>query len=141
MKPIDQRQFESLLEIQCTAMEICDVIGVSKQTLQKFCKKTYGKPFEEVAPVFRAKGKSNLRRMGLKLAETNPAVWIFMAKNYLGMADTVAPEPDNEAVSNLTTAFNKASKNLGNLAGLAQVPDAPAPAPTTAGEEGGSQDA
>lgn len=127
-KPIDQRQFESLLEIQCTAREICDVLGVSMNTLQKFCKKTYGKTFDAISPEFKSKGKASLRRQGLKLAESNPAVWIFLAKNYLGMADTVAPEPDNEAVDGLANAFKSASKSIGSLSGLAQVPDAPAPA-------------
>ena len=120
---ISQKTFEGLLSIQCTRDEICAVLGVTKNTLKAWVRDHYdGATFEEVSLRYRSVGKVSLRRSGLKLAEKNPAVWIFMAKNYLGMTDTVAPEPDTESVDALASAFKTASKSVGNLAGLAQVP-------------------
>lgn len=89
---IDQFHFESLCEIQCTKEEVCQFFHISDSTLERWCKRTYNKTFEAVFGEKRGNGLISLRRSGFRLAEKNAAVWIFMAKNYLGMKD----QPDLE---------------------------------------------
>ena len=86
-KQIDQEQFEKLCGIQCTEEEIAEWFDVSEDTIERWCKKTYGIKFAEVFSKKRGVGKISLRRAGWELAKKNAAVHIFYAKNYLGMTD------------------------------------------------------
>ena len=99
-KEIDKKTFESLCGIQCTMEEICDVFDVTDKTLTTWCKRTYGKSFSEVFAQKRNIGKISLRRSGFQMAQHNPSVHIFYAKNFLGMTDKV--EQINLDVEDLT---------------------------------------
>lgn len=84
---IDQKSFEELCKMQCTELEISGFFGCSDETLNKWCKKTYKKTFQECFEVFRQGGKASLRRTQWLMAEHNAAMAIFLGKNYLGQAD------------------------------------------------------
>lgn len=82
---------EKLCGIFCTQEEIANIFGVHIDTLNNQCKRLYGITFSEFSKEKSAMGKMSLRRTGFKMAEKNPAVWIFHAKNKLGMTDQPAP--------------------------------------------------
>ncbi len=85
---INQELFERLCGIQCTRDEICEFMQVSSDALDRWCKDTYeGKTFSEVFELKRVSGKLSLRRTLFQQAQTTPSVAIFLAKNWLGMAD------------------------------------------------------
>lgn len=84
---IDKVQFEKLCEMQCTELEICAWFRCSDETLNKWCKKTYKKTFQESFAMLRAGGKASLRRKQWNLADTNPSMAIFLGKNYLNQCD------------------------------------------------------
>lgn len=86
-KEIDVKTFESLCGIQCTEEEICQFFDVTDKTLNSWCRRTYGHNFSEVFAQKRGIGKISLRRAGFKMAQKNPTVHIFYAKNFLGMTD------------------------------------------------------
>ena len=86
---ISQNIFESLCSIQCTREEICAVLNVSKDTLLRWCKATYGTDFETIFEQKKMYGKMSLRRMQYKLAEKNPTMAIWLGKQYLGQKDTI----------------------------------------------------
>lgn len=89
-KEIDQRQFENMCIIQCTEEEICMVLGVSDETLNKWCKKTYGMTFLEVFRQKRSGGKASLRRKQWNLADKNPSMAIWLGKVYLDQREQVS---------------------------------------------------
>lgn len=89
---IDQKVFENLCAIQCSRDEVCDFFRITDKTLGVFCKETYGKTFSAVFAQKRTAGKISLRRNMFRLSETNAAVSIFMAKNWLGMRDVPIEE-------------------------------------------------
>lgn len=95
-KPIDWRQVEAMCQIQCTQAEICAIVGVSDETINARCKKDHGITFLEYFRQKREGGRASLRRTGWKLAQTTPSVWIFMAKNWLGMSDNPAQSDDDK---------------------------------------------
>lgn len=68
-------------------MEICEWFGIEDDTLEKLIKEKYKKGFSEVFQQKRSKGLISLRRRQFQLAETNPAMAIFLGKNYLGQSD------------------------------------------------------
>ena len=97
-KHIDQKQFENLCAIQCTLEEVCAWFDVCDDTLNSWCKDTYGTTFSEVFKEKRQIGKISLRRAGFQLAQKNPAVHIFYAKNHLGMTDKIETEFNPESL-------------------------------------------
>jgi len=94
-KEIDQKAFEGLCGIQCTRAEVCQFFSITDKTLDRWCKATYNMTFSAIFKVKRGTGVISLRRTGFKLAETNGSVYIFLAKNYLGLKEK--PEGDEIA--------------------------------------------
>lgn len=99
-KEIDKKLFENLCAIQCTISEMCAAFDVTEATLERWCKETYGEgmTFSKVFAQKREFGKISLRRSGFQLAQKNPAVHIFYAKNHLGMTDKVETEFNPESL-------------------------------------------
>ena len=113
---IDKKQFENLCGLQCTLLEICDFFNVEDDTLNSWCKKTYGTTFSEVFKQKRGKGQISLRRMQWKLAEKNPTMAIFLGKQYLGQKDKIEYTDDgmksiNENINNIANLLNNPKPN------------------------------
>lgn len=113
---IDKKQFENLCGLQCTLLEICDFFDVEDDTLNSWCKKTYGTTFSEVFKRKRGKGQISLRRMQWKLAEKNTAMAIFLGKQYLGQKDKIEYTDDgmksiNENINNIANLLNNPKPN------------------------------
>lgn len=113
---IDKKQFENLCGLQCTLLEICDFFDVEDDTLNNWCKKTYGTTFSEVFKIKRGKGQISLRRMQWKLAEKNAAMAIFLGKQYLGQKDKIEYSDDgmksiNENINNIANLLNNPKPN------------------------------
>lgn len=103
---IDQKEFESLLSIQCTLEEVAAFFEhklgkCSEDTIERWCKRTYKESFAEVSRKKRSAGKISLRRAGWQLAMRNPSVHIFYCKNYLGMTDKIENENNEEILKKL----------------------------------------
>lgn len=97
-KQIDQKQFENLCTLQCTLEEICGWFEISADTLEKWCKKTYGHDmtFSKVFAIKRAGGRISLRRAQFRQAEKNAAMAIWLGKQYLGQTDKPDENIDTE---------------------------------------------
>lgn len=97
-KEIDQKEFEKLCALQCTHDEICGWFDVCPDTLESWCKRTYGKDmsFSKVFAQKRSKGKISLRRSQFQLAEKSAAMAIWLGKQYLGQRDIPEDTIDTE---------------------------------------------
>lgn len=84
---IDETMFKRLCKLFCTKEEIAGVFDCSEDTIERWCKRTYGLNFAEVYKKESAAGKISLRRAQFKLAEKNASMAIFLGKNYLGQTD------------------------------------------------------
>jgi len=91
---IDKKMFETLCGLQCTLNEFCFSFNRSEDTIERWCKKTYGNNFAEVFAQKRGAGQIALRRNQFRLAEKNAAMAIFLGKNYLGQTDVTKEELD-----------------------------------------------
>ena len=105
-KEIDWEEFEKLCYFQCSLAEICEWLHVSDKTLERRCKEHYGETFSAVFEKKRAGGLISLRRNMFHMAEKNPAVAIFLAKNLLGMSDRV-DQNLNVSEIKLTVVYDK----------------------------------
>ena len=108
---INKEQFESLCKIHCTHDEICAVLGITDVTLYAWLKQQYGEDvsLKEIMSYYAAGGKASLRRIQWKQAETNPAMAMFLGKNYLGQSDRPAEsEQELENATNILKSIKKA---------------------------------
>ena len=99
------KEFESLCALQCTKIEITEWFNVDDKTLENLLKKRYKRGFSEVFAQKRTKGLVSLRRRQFQLAETNPALAIFLGKNYLSQRDKTEIEHSGsleERIRNMT---------------------------------------
>ena len=95
-KVLDQEAFEGLCEIQCTVAEISHVLKTPFDTIDGWCKRTYGEGFGEVRERLRSGGKASLRRIQFRLAENNASMAIFLGKNILDQTDQVVQKVETK---------------------------------------------
>ena len=89
------------------------------KTLQKNLKALYGKDPKVKKPIsyttvfeaYRQKGLTHLRQSMYDSAmKGNTTMLIFLAKNWLGMADNPVPAPDNSEAEAFASAMNASVK-------------------------------
>ena len=106
-KEIDKNTFEKLCALFCTEEDIADFFECSVDTVNRWCKSTYGMTFADIYPKKRSKGKISLRRMQFDIAKKgNATMAIFLGKNYLGQSDKQEYEEvgEREITINVTAA-------------------------------------
>ena len=131
-KEIAKLEFEGLCKLQCTEVEMCGFFGVSEDTLNRWCKRTYGRTFAETYKVYSQDGKISLRRMQWNLAKKSPAMAIFLGKNMLGQTDDPNPMDSEEA----TRTANEQTLAIAALINNPQPDRTPADMEEDASEEG-----
>ena len=95
-KEFDQKNFESLCQIQCTEEEICQFFSCSEKTLNKWCREKYGANFSQVFREKRGVGKISLRRAQYQAAlNGNASLLIWLGKQYLGQTENPAALQDD----------------------------------------------
>ncbi len=112
-KQIDQITFENLCKIQCTEQEIAAIFECHIDTVDAWCKRTYGTGFSDTFKVFSSEGKASLRRTQFKLAQKSAAMAIFLGKNMLGQSDHVEIV-DTAALDKLDAILGEARRNAQN---------------------------
>ena len=100
-KEISEVEFEKLCTLQCTEEEIAGWFNCSVDTIENWCKRTYGETFSETYKKYSAGGKLTLRRNMLRLSEKSAVMAIFLAKNWLGMTDNVEVKADTSLMQSL----------------------------------------
>lgn len=125
---LNRERFEACCKNLCTKQETADNLGVSVDTLSRWCKREYGKPYQDICASLKSEAILTLRQTGLELAKRNPAVWIFLAKNYLGMTDEPHPIDTGEAQQAFLEAMKIGVKaieriDLTKIAGI-DIPEA-----------------
>lgn len=84
---IDEKIFIELCKIQCTKKEIGAVLGVSEDTLERWCKREHNMSFSMFWGIYAEAGKASLRRSQFLLAQKNATMAIWLGKQYLGQRD------------------------------------------------------
>lgn len=90
-----KEQFESLCAIQCTLLEICAVLKCDQDTINNFCKRTYGRKFSDIYDEFAAYGCASIRRKQFQLAMSgNVKLLEILGQNRLGQVKKVKQQTD-----------------------------------------------
>ena len=93
-KPMSDKEFEQLvnmIRIQCTAEEICDILGMSEDTLgRRIAERGIDgvRNFADLYKKHQGEGKASLRRAQWKAAQDgNPTMLVWLGKQMLGQKD------------------------------------------------------
>ena len=116
-KEINQRQFETLCNYQCTLAEIAGVFDCSEDTIERWCKRTYKASFAEAFKRLSAGGRMSLRRIQFKLAEKAAAMAIFLGKQYLGQRDNYDEQMQTATDDGFLEALSGTAKDDWNEGG------------------------
>ncbi|GAH83018.1 unnamed protein product [marine sediment metagenome] len=127
-KPIDWKEAEKLCALQCSELEIADWFHISVDTLARRLKEEKNASFAEFFTLHRVQGKIALRRNMFNMSVKSPQMAIFLAKNWLGMADkTEIANPigesfrvEHDAKSKLIGMFNRLAARAGETEGIEQ---------------------
>lgn len=85
---VDKEMFEKLCGLHCTLIEISGFMGISDDTIERWCKREYKKPFAEINKLKRGKGAVSLRRKQFEIAMSgNPTLLIWLGKQYLNQTE------------------------------------------------------
>lgn len=99
---IDWKQFEGLCRLHCTQEEICGILDISSDTLERACKRKYKAKFAEVFRQKAAGGKMSLRRRQYQAAmspNASPTMLIWLGKQWLGQKDKLEFNDANDTES------------------------------------------
>lgn len=109
-RDIDFDIFEELCFIQCTDQEISTVFRMDKRAISIKVEEYYGFEYAYIRKVFAEGGKASLRRAQFRLAQKNPALAIWLGKQYLGQKDV--PQIEDNKTKNAFDQFNEYIKSL-----------------------------
>lgn len=100
---IDREDFEKLCGFMCTKREISSWFNVSDDTIERWCKKTYGQTFAVIYEQKADQGRISLRRTQFKKAlDGNIPLLIWLGKQYLGQAEKVEEKVEQEVKQEIT---------------------------------------
>lgn len=92
-KPMSDKEFRQLVEmirIQCTRNEICGILNMSEDTLNRRIKERGEENFAALYKKHSGEGKASLRRLQWQAAEAgNPTMLVWLGKNVLDQRDKV----------------------------------------------------
>jgi hypothetical protein len=107
--PLDQ--VEKLGALQCTEAEMAGFFGVSLATIKR---RMAEEEFRAVYQRGAEKGRISLRRSQFKLAESgNPALNIWLGKQYLGQKEKLENTLRTDEPLSITVAFVKPQETSG----------------------------
>ena len=105
---IDLAELEKLAAMQCTDEEIAAWFGVNVRTIER---KRKNPAFADTIQRGKAKGKISLRRSQLKLVDQgNPAMAIWLGKQYLGQTDEIKHAINGSLTSYLSVILPRAEQ-------------------------------
>lgn len=108
---INFKSLDAMLKIQCTGEECASILNIDYDTLNAILLREKGKSFSEYSAIKRAGGKMSLRRRQFKMAESSPAMAIWLGKQYLDQKDKAEVEHSGK----VTFTHEQREKKIANL--------------------------
>lgn len=90
-KSVDWESFEEMCFIQCTQVEMANILRLHPETLAQKVKEHYGVEYLEAFDRYSSGGKKSLRRRQYALSEHNANMAIHLGKLWLGQRDPDSP--------------------------------------------------
>tara|TARA_R110000737_G_scaffold334992_1_gene353531 strand:+ start:13027 stop:13443 length:417 start_codon:yes stop_codon:yes gene_type:complete len=81
-----------MIKILCTKEEICGILEMSGDTLDRRLKERGAQNFADLYAKYGGQGKQSLRRLQFQQAETSVAMSMHLGKHHLGQTEKQAPQ-------------------------------------------------
>lgn len=106
LKEIDWALLDNLIGIFCTLEECAGVLELSDETISTKIKEKFGMSFLAYFKQKNCKGKASLRRRQFEMSKTNPALAIWLGKQYLNQKDVpMIDQSNNTLIDKRTFAY------------------------------------
>lgn len=117
LSEINWELLDQLLGIFCTGEECASVLNIDYDTLCACIKRKKKMSFSDYSDIKKGNGRASLRRRQFRMAETNPALAIWLGKQYLNQKDQPLIDQSRHEHFNVTVEIvdeNKITSESGN---------------------------
>ena len=115
--------FEELAALQCAVEEILGYVGTTEKKLDRWCRRTYRRPLEEMLPMIRQDGLIAIRRASFDQLRKSATIISQQYNRFLPHAGTDPRESAEAAVRALTAAAAPSPEELRELYGAPEGGD------------------
>ena len=118
-RELTRELFEELAALQCAVEEILGYVGTTEKKLERWCRKTYRRPLDEVLPMIRQDGLIAIRRASFDQLKKSAALISQQYNRFLPAAGTDPRRSAEAAIRALTAAASPGPEELRDLYGEA----------------------
>ena len=116
-RELTRELFEELAALQCAEEEILGYIGTTEKKLERWCRKTYGRPLAEMLSMIRQDGLIAIRRASFEQLRKSATVISQQYNRFLPKAGTDARENAEAVIRAVTAAAAPGREELRELYG------------------------
>ena len=118
-RELTRELFEELAALQCAVEEILGYVGTTEKKLERWCRKTYRRPLDEMLPMIRQDGLIAIRRASFDQLKKSAALISQQYHGFLPAAGTDPRRSAEAAIRALTAAASPGPEELRDLYGEA----------------------
>ena len=118
-REMTKETFEELAALQCAVEEILGYVGTTEKKLERWCRKTYRRPLDEMLPMIRQDGLIAIRRASFDQLNKRTALISQQYNRFLPAAGTDPRRSAEAAIRALTAAASPGPEELRDLYGEA----------------------
>ena len=116
-RELTRETFEELAALQCAVEEILGYIGTTRKNLDRWCRKNYRRPLEEMIPMIRQDGLIAIRRASFDQLKKSATVITQQYNRFLSGAGTDPREGAEAAIRALVSAVEPTRGEMRELYG------------------------
>ena len=107
--------FEELAALQCEPAEILGYIGTTQDKLERWCRKTYRKPLEDMIPMIRQDGLIAIRRASFEQLKKSATIISQQYNRFLPRAGAEDRSGADEAIRAFTGMLSVPEESVREL--------------------------
>ncbi len=119
-RELTREMFEELAALQCAPEEILGYIGTTEAKLERWCRKVYRRPLQEMLSMIRQDGLIAIRRASFEQLKKSATIISQQYNRFLPDAGTDPRENAEAAIRAITAAAAPGQKELRELYGEAE---------------------
>ena len=114
-RELTRELFEELAALQCAAEEILGYIGTTEKKLERWCRKTYHHPLNEMLSMIRQDGLIAIRRASFEQLKRSATIISQQYNRFLPNAGNDSREDAEAAIRAMTAAAAPAQEEMREL--------------------------
>ena len=119
-RELTREMFEELAALQCAPEEILGYIGTTEAKLERWCRKVYRRPLQEMLSMIRQDGLIAIRRASFEQLKKSATIISQQYNRFLPDAGTDPRENAEAAIRAITAAAAPGREGLRELYGEAE---------------------